>query len=109
MRVKDLIEKLKDVDPTAVVRLHHKDGEPVLFVLELMNRADVVWLETESDNDMAEEIQTRFNAAIEEGEVELDVYVAMLEAGIDVDMVHRHLGDEAADHMRTFCEAHGLI
>ena len=44
MRVKDLIEKLKDVDPNAVVRLHHKDGEPVLYVLELMNRSDVVWL-----------------------------------------------------------------
>ena len=109
MRVKDLIEKLKDVDPNAVVRLHHKDGEPVLYVLELMNRSDVVWLETESDNDMAEEIQARFNAAIEEGEDELDVYAAMLDAGIDVDMVQRHLGDEAAGHMRTFCEEHGLI
>lgn len=109
MRVKYLIEKLKDVDPNAVVRLHHKDGEPVLFVLELMNRADVVWLETESDNDMAEEIQARLNAAIEEGEDELDVYAAMLESGIDVDMVRRHLGDETADHMKMFCEEHGLI
>ena len=27
----------------------------------------------------------------------------------DVDMVQRHLGDEAAGHMRTFCEEHGLI
>lgn len=109
MKVKDLIEKLKDVDPNAVVRLHHKDGEPVLYVLELMNRSDVVWLETESDNDMAEEIQSRINAAIEDGEDELDVYAEMLETGIDVDMVRRHLGDEAADHMQTFCEEHGLI
>lgn len=109
MRVKDLIEKLKDADPNTVVRLHHKDGEPVLFVLELMNRNDVVWLETESDNDMAEEIQSRFNAAIESGEDELDVYAAMLEAGIDVDMVRRYLGDESAAHMKVFCEEHGLI
>lgn len=109
MRVKDLVEKLKDMDPNAVVRLHHKDGEPVLFVLKLMKRNDVVWLETESDNDMAEEIQTRLNLAIENGKDELDVYASMLEAGIDVAMVRRYLGDEAADHMQIFCEEHGLI
>ena len=107
VRVKNLIEKLKDMDPNAVVCLHHKDGESVLFVLGL--RADVVWRETEPDNDMTEEIQARFNAAIEGGEDELDVYAEMLESGIDVDMVRRHLGDEAADHMQTFCEEHGLF
>lgn len=109
MRVKNLIEKLKDMDPNAVVRLHHKDGEPVLFVLKLMNRNDIVWLETENDNDMAKEIQARLNVAIEDGEDELDVYASMLEAGVDVDMVRRHLGDEHANHMKVFCEEHGLI
>lgn len=109
MRVKDLAEKLKDINPNAVIRLHHKDGEPVLFVLKLMNRNDIVCLETESDNDMAEEIQAHLNVAIEDGEDELDVYASMLEAGIDVDMVRRHLGDEPANHMKVFCEEHGLI
>lgn len=33
----------------------------------------------------------------------------MLETGIDVPMVRKHLGDEAADHMQDFCEEHGLI
>lgn len=68
-----------------------------------------MWLETESDNDMAKEIQAHLNVAIEDGEDELDVYASMLESGIGVDMVRRHLGDEPADHMKVFCEEHGLI
>lgn len=38
-----------------------------------------------------------------------DVYMEMLECGIDVDMVRKYLGTDAADHMQTFCEEHGLI
>ena len=106
MRVKDLIEKLNVMDPNAVVHLHHKDGEPVLFVLKCKDSNDVVWLETESDNNMSEEIQARFDDPAED---ELDVYTSMLETGIDSDMVRRYIGDEAAKHMQDFCEKHGLI
>ena len=109
MKVKNLIEKLKVMDSNAVVRLHHKDGEPVLFTLQCRDSNDVVWLETESDNDMSEEIQSRLDVTAENAEDELDVYTSMLEVGIDVDMVRRHLGDEAANHMQEFCEKHGLI
>lgn len=59
--------------------------------------------------DMSDEIQARFDDAIENGTDELDVYMEMLETGIDVPMVRKHLGDEAADHMQDFCEEHGLI
>lgn len=58
-------------------------------------------LETENDNDMREEIQ--------DGKDELDVYSEMLETGIDIKMVRKYLGDDAADHMKDFCKEHGLI
>lgn len=58
---------------------------------------------------MSDEIQARFDDAIENGTDELDVYMEMLETGIDVPMVRKRLGDEAADHMQDFCEEHGLI
>lgn len=109
MKVKDLIEKLKVMDSNAVVRLHHKDGEPVLFALQCRDFNDVVWLETESDNDMSEEIWSRLDVTAENAEDELDVYTSMLETGIDVTMVRRYIGDEAADHMQVFCKEHGLI
>ena len=54
-------------------------------------------------------IQARFENAIENGTDELDVYMEMLEAGIDVPMVRKYLGDEAANYMQDFCEAHGHI
>lgn len=108
MRVKTLIRKLEKMDPEAEIRLHDKSGEPVLFVLSAKKFPDV-WLQTEGDVDMSDEIQARFDDAIENGTDELDVYMEMLEAGIDVPMVRKYLGDEAADHMQDFCEGHGLI
>lgn len=108
MKMKTLIKKLEKMDPEAEVRLHDKAGESVLFVLSAKKYPDV-WLQTEGDIDMADEIQARFDDAIENGTDELDVYMEMLDTGIDVLMVRKHLGDEAADHMQDFCEEHGLI
>lgn len=51
----------------------------------------------------------RFDAALEDGKDELDVYSEMLETGIDIKMVRKYLGDDAADHMKDFCKEHGLI
>lgn len=109
MRVKRLIEELSKFNPDAIVKMHHRDDEPVLFVLGVVGDNERVWLESESDNDMGEEIMARFENAIEEGIDELDVYTELLDIGIDVDMVRRHTDDETADHMQKFCEEHGLI
>ena len=62
-----------------------------------------------NDNDMREEIQARFDTALEDGKDELDVYSEMLETGIDIKMVRKYLGDDAADLMKDFCKEHGLI
>lgn len=39
----------------------------------------------------------------------LEVYMEMLEAGINVPMVRKYMGNEVADAMQQFCEEHGLI
>lgn len=109
MLVKDLIKRLEKMNPEAQVRISDKDGEVLLFVMAQVGHDDVVWFESESDCDMENEIQTRFDDAIENGTDELDVYAEMLEDGIDVDMVRRYMGNQAADHMQEFCESHGLI
>ena len=108
MLVKNLIKRLEKMNPEAQVRISYKDGEVLLFVMAQVGHDDIVWLESESDCDMKCEIQTRFDDAIENGTDELDVYAEMLEAGIDVDMVRRYMGNQAADHMQEFCESHGL-
>ena len=108
MKVKTLIEKLQKMNPEAEVLMHGKGGVPVLFVMAAEG-IDPVWLECESDTDMADEIQSRFDDAIENGTDELDVYMEMLEAGINIPMVRKYMGNSVADSMQKFCEEHGLI
>ena len=62
MTVKTLIEKLSHYNKDAIVRLHHREGEELLFALAFQNDDTTVVLETENDNDMREEIQARFRA-----------------------------------------------
>ena len=64
MTVKTLIEKLSHYNKDAIVRLHHREGEELLFALAFQ---------------------------------------------IDIKMVRKYLGDDAADHMKDFCKEHGLI
>ena len=49
------------------MKLHDIHGEEVLFVLSAVNHEGTVWLETEGDTDMREEISERFQDAIENG------------------------------------------
>lgn len=92
-----------------VYQLDSPDINTVINYCKDLCANDNIVLETENDNDMREEIQARFDAALEDGKDELDVYSEMLETGIDIKMVRKYLGDDAADHMKDFCKEHGLI
>lgn len=48
MTVKTLIEKLSHYNKNAIVRLHHREGEELLFALAFQNDDTTVVLETES-------------------------------------------------------------
>lgn len=109
MTVERLIEELQKYNPKAIVKMHHRDNEPVLFVLGIVGDDERVWIESESDNDMGAEIGARFENAIKEQIDELDFYTDLLEIGIDVEMVRKYMDDETADHMEQFCKEHGLI
>lgn len=88
--------------------IHYLFSQPVTNP-KLKDAVNVVWLEGESDNDMSAEIQAIFKHAADEGIDETDVYTAMLEVGIDADMVRRNVDDETADHMEEFCREYGLL
>lgn len=49
MTVKTLIEKLSHYNKNAIVRLHHREGEELLFALAFQNDDTTVVLETEND------------------------------------------------------------
>lgn len=109
MKVKTLIKKLQVLNPEADVRLNDYNGDAVLFVNTRTNDNNTVWLDGEHDLDLREELITRFNDAYEMQTDELDFYMDLVERGITVDMVRRHIDDEHADHMQEFCEEHGLV
>ena len=98
-----------DCDEDAEIKMHSRDGEPLLFAVRLANDKKNIWLESESDNDMREEISARFENAIENQIDELDFYFDLLETGIDIAMVRKYMGDERANHMEEYCKKHGLI
>lgn len=66
-------------------------------------------LKVEYNFDLKNEIASRFESANETDIDELDFYMDLLESGITVDMVQVYIGDEPAEHMKKFCEEHGLI
>ena len=101
MTVRKMIEALQKQDPDARVMLHNAfSDEEVLFVLSYVDGdpSDNVWLSTEEDYDMKEELTARLNDAIEKQLDELDFYSDLLEDGVNVDMVKRYLGEEQAVH-----------
>lgn len=105
--VKRLMKFLLTCDEDMVV--YNENGNEILFTCSLVNDNHMMWLETEQDADMVTEIQSRFDDAIGHGVDEAEVYENMLESGINVDMVRKYMGDEAADHMQDYCENHGLL
>ena len=109
MKVKKLIEKLQKFNPEAEVRLNDYFGETALFVNARVDDDNVVWLDGELDIDMGEEIGARYKEAAEHWDSELDFYMDMLETGITVGMIRKYMDDEHADHMKEFCEEHGLL
>lgn len=106
MLVKNLIKRLEKMNPEAQVRMYDENGYPLIFVKESVG---VVYLQSEDCCDMSDAIKELFLDAIKNGDDELDVYAEMLANGIDVDMVRKYADDQAADHMKEFCESHGLI
>lgn len=109
--VKNLLEQISDVDDKERIYLN-EDGEELLYVLSITENDNIVWLETESDNDMREVLSAMFKSfALENTDIidELVAYSDMLDQGISVEMVRKYLGDDQADHMKEFCVEHGLL
>ena len=106
--VKELVEELKLHNPDTDLKLHLLNGETALFII-YENDDKNVWIASEGDVDTTYLLESLFQDAVAEGMDELDVYMELLDTGFDVDMVRRNLGEEAAEHMKTFCEEHGLI
>lgn len=109
MKVKTLIQKLEHMNPEADVRLNDYDGDTALFLNSRVTDDTVVWLDGESDFDLSEELQARYDNASDNNIDELDFYMDLLEIGITVKMIEKYMDKEHANNMKVFCEEHGLL
>lgn len=110
MKVKMMLELLGKFDPEADVRLNGPYGDSVLFVLASY-RSDkgIVWLQTEKDANVKEELEERFSTAEDDGWDETDFYADLLDTGFTIEMVRKYMGDDTAKIMEIHCLEHGLL
>lgn len=102
MTVGELVERLQKYPENGKVHLHSKYGEDVLFLLKEAG-SDDVWLVTESDVDMYDELLHR----LESGYTKDVVYKDMVNIGVTVAMVRKYIGDEVAIDLQKWISAQG--
>lgn len=105
MKVGRLIEKLQKFDKDATVKLHSIDGEEVIFVTAYKDNNESIFLETASENDMGSEIDARLEN-IKDRDEERSRYVDMWLDGINVEMVRKYAGEEAAGRMEEIIKSY---
>lgn len=111
MKIKKMIEtleKFSKYNPDANVKLHGKYGESALFIMGINGDNDAVWIESESDADMAAELDERFRD-IDECDNAIDYYADMIDLGITPTMVGKYIGKEYEMIMLIDCASYNLL
>lgn len=55
------------------------------------------------------DLKEKFEKVLDDYSDETEFYSDLLEMGITVDVVARQVGKEQAEHMKKYCEEHGLL
>lgn len=111
MKIKKMIEtleKFNEISPDADVKLHGKYGESALFIMGAENDNKTIWINSESDVDMKNEISERFRY-IDECDNAIDYYADMLDLGITPTMVGKYIGKEYEMRMLIDCASYNLL
>lgn len=110
MKVKELIRQLENYDPEARVYSDCWMGEgkdEILCSFSYKDNGNVI-LENASQFDMKEEIEAMFDYYNEESIDEIDGYQDMCDKGYTPDVVSKYYDEETGEHMRQFCDEHGI-
>lgn len=109
MTVKHLIENLKGFNPDSQVKLHHFTGDNLLFVCSVKGNEETVYLEGNSDVDLASEIKQYLETAADEEWEEQDVFTGLYEHGITVKDMRDCLGTESSEWYEHGLKYYGLM
>lgn len=108
MKVYRLIRELQKCNPDAEVRMHDNNGNPVLFVIRVLNDDTCVRLEDKDDCDFEYQLKCRYDMKLENDEGDLEFYTDLVEHGVTIDDVNTYMGEDYAENMRKVCEKYGL-
>lgn len=114
MKVKTLIDELRKCNPEARVYFGSHMGEGANEILACFGFANndggnAVILGDETQFDVGEEIKSLYGYLDDNGYDETDGYELMIDLGFTPDVVEKYRGKDEADHMREYCEEHGLL
>lgn len=102
MKVKRAIELLKEMNPDAELKLHHRFGETALFILAVAGDNETVWIESEGDIDLKAELYARYER-VEHGIMSEEEYFKdLIEIGITPDHVEKYIDSDLAKKMKDF-------
>lgn len=108
MKVGRLIKELQKYDPNAEVKLHTREGNNALFVLQYVIDKDRVIIEDKSDNDLGSELEARFER-MREGKIsELDFFKDLIETGFTLEDIKENLPEEY-EYSKKFLEENKLV
>ena len=110
MKVKTLIEALQNYNPEARVYLMEWVGKPIreaLVAYRIGKNKDII-LEDATQFDVENEIEAMFEHYLEEGIDETDAYQEMIDWGYTPDVIAEYYKEEVAEHMRKYCDEHGI-
>lgn len=94
MKVKKLIKQLEHYDLDAEVKMHHRDGLNLLFVVQISGDDKTVYLEDESDNDLRSELGARFDNLRKGIISEEEFFTDLTDTGFTLDDIKKYIPEE---------------
>ena len=82
MTVSKLIEKLEEMNPDAIIKIGNRYGKTPIFVVNLAQDNNVVWIETTDDFDLRAELLDTLRIAREYPEMRDQIYDHVISLGI---------------------------
>lgn len=106
-KIAEVLSKMAQENPNSDVKLHVLYGESALFICKKKGD-ETIWIQSESDVNMKEEISERFKC-INECDNAIDYYTDMLDLGITPTMVGKYIGKEYEMKMLIDCASYNLL
>ncbi len=107
MKVKELIRQLKEFDPEARVFADSEQCDEILCSFAFTDNGNVV-LEHAGQFDVKSEIGQMLDDYLEDGVDETDAYTEMCDKGFTPDVVSWFYDKWVGEHMKKYCEEHGI-